>query len=89
MAKTYLTLEERKAAEVARQNDVFARAVRRYRADTGKMDRDLASAVGVTAGTITRWKNPDEIGKIMNKVRLAAHEAKMSKEDWLKFGGYV
>lgn len=89
MPRTYLTLAERRDAEVSRQNDVFARAVRRYRADTGKMDRDLASAVGVTAGTITRWKDPDEVGKIMNKVRIAAHEAKMSKEDWLKFGGYL
>lgn len=89
MGRVYLTLDERKAAEITRQNDVFSKAVRRYRADTGKMDRDLANVIGVTAGTITRWKDPDEIGKLINKVREAAHEVKMSKEDWLKFGGYL
>lgn len=89
MPKVYLTEKDRRAAGIRRQNEVLARALRIYSAEDGQPDEKLAAQIGVSLSTLYRMKDPDNLGRYANMLRAVAHTIHLSREDWLKFGGYT
>ena len=89
MPRVYLTQEDRATAAEARQNEILALAVRLNKGKRRVKDVELADRVGVSRGTILRLKEADAIGlAALNTVRKLAHECGLTKEDWLKMGGF-
>ena len=89
MPRVFLTSADRAEAEEKQQNDVLALAVRTNKGRRNVKDSDLADRVGVSAPTIYRFKTAEAIGLAsLNTIRKLAHACGLTKEEWLKVGGF-
>lgn len=89
MPKVYLTAQARAEAAELRQNEAFTMAVKTVRARTEKTYTDVAEAVGLNRNTITALTKVEAVSKAQfGRVRAVAHAVKMTKEEWLRLGGF-
>lgn len=89
MPKTYITTREREAALEARRNEAFTWALKTVNARLGKSYRATADAVGVSERLLQNLKRPEAVSNAkFGSIRAIAHVIGMTREEWLKLGGF-
>jgi hypothetical protein len=89
MPKTYISTHDRETAERERQNDVFCFALKTTRARLGKTYIDAAANTGVSDRFLRTLKSPQAVSNArFGTIRAVAHEIGMTKNEWLKLGGF-
>ena len=89
MPKTYLSTNAREEAREAQRNEVFVWALKTVQARLGQTYTQTAEAVGTTRNRLYVLRNPLAVNNArFGMVRKIAHEIGMTREEWLKFGGF-
>lgn len=89
MPKVYLTAQARAEAAEMKQNEAFTMAVKTVRARTRQTYTNVAEAVGMDRSTLWKLTQEECVSKAQfGRIRAVAHAVKMSKEDWLRLGGF-
>lgn len=89
MPKTYISTREREKAQDIHRNEIFTWALKTVNARLGKSYRATADAVGVSERLLQNLKEPEAVSNArFGSIRAIAHEIGMTKEEWLKLGGF-
>lgn len=89
MPKVYLTAQARAEAAELRQNEAFTWAVKTVRARTNQTYTNVADAVGLNRNTVAALTKEEAVSKAQfGRIRAIAHAVKMTKEEWLRLGGF-
>lgn len=89
MPKVYLTAQARAEAAELRQNEAFTMAVKTVRARTNQTYTNVADAVGMDRSTLWKLTQEEFVSKAQfGRIRAVAHVVKMTKEEWLRLGGF-
>lgn len=89
MPKTYISAQDRVEALDARRNEAFIWALKTAKARLGKSYRATADAVGVSERLLQNLKEPEAVSNArFGSIRAIAHEIGMTREEWLRFGGF-
>lgn len=89
MPKVYLTAQARAEAAELKQNEAFTWAVKTVRARTNQTYTTVAEMVGLNRNTVTALTKEDAVSKAQfGRIRAIAHAVKMTKEEWLRLGGF-
>lgn len=89
MPRVYIGAQARAEAAEHKQNEAFTWAVKTVKARLGKTYVETANAVGISRNTITHLTKEAAVSKAQfGVIRSIAHEVKMTKEEWLRLGGF-
>ncbi|HIS64813.1 MAG TPA: hypothetical protein IAA83_05510 [Candidatus Avoscillospira avistercoris] len=89
MPKVYLTAQARAEAAEMKQNEAFTMAVKTVRARTNQSYATVAETVGMDRSTLWKLTQPEFVGRAQfGRIRAVAHAVKMTKEEWLRLGGF-
>ncbi len=89
MPKVFLTAADREKNRETNLNEVISFRVRANKARKGVKDKDLADVIGISIGSLVRYKDPEKLGLApLNIVRKIVKECGVSAEEWLKAGGF-
>ena len=89
MPRVLIGTQARNEAQEARQNEAFVWALKTARARLGKTYTETAEAVGTTRNSLYVLRNPLAVSNAkFGTVRRIAHEIGMTREEWVKLGGF-
>lgn len=89
MPKVLLGEQARAEARELAQNDAMCWAIKTIRARQGKTYTATAEAVGITRNLLYRLTKPEVVSTTrFGIIRDVAHEIGMTREEWLKLGGF-
>ena len=89
MPKVYIGAQARAEATEHKQNEAFTWAVKTAKARIGKTYVEAANTVGISRNTVTRLTREEAVSNAkFGVIRSLAHEVKMTKEEWLRLGGF-
>ena len=87
MPRVALTAAQKRAQRTADGNTALLKALRRNKAEEDLKWDEVAGRLGVAPSTLQRWRQRPEIIPLCG-LRAIVETIGMSKEDWLKVGGF-
>lgn len=89
MPKVLLGEQARAEARTLSQNEALCWAIKTVKARLGKTYTATADAVGITRKLLYQLTMPEVVSNTrFGIVRAVAHEIGMTREEWLKLGGF-